>query len=249
MKFNYQYRTSGNELRHGSISAPDRDGAYAALVARGIRPSRLVQAPGLLNKVMSSWRAIAVAVLLCAVAAYLLLRGGAGPAVSARHQIYGDPELMEQLEAEAFSSVFADPGERFLACFAQPGDSAARVPETSPEALEATLGRKVEFVEGEAREVRELKEIVAGMKEEFREYLSDGEGTAALFMRHLRERQDEEAAIYRKVAAELEGEVDEVVREAKNSALRAMGLRTVPKPRAKGRQRNERAVQTGKATP
>ena len=52
---------------------------------------------------------------------------------------------MEQLEAEAFSSVFADPGERFLACFAQPGDSAARVPETSPEALEATLGRKVEF--------------------------------------------------------------------------------------------------------
>ena len=37
MRFVYEYRTSGNEPRQGEIRAADRDAAFAALKARGIR--------------------------------------------------------------------------------------------------------------------------------------------------------------------------------------------------------------------
>ena len=38
MKFLYEYRTSDNVHHDGTINAPDREAAYAALKAQGIRP-------------------------------------------------------------------------------------------------------------------------------------------------------------------------------------------------------------------
>ena len=70
MKFVYEYRTSDNELHHGSIAAADRDAAFASLKARGVRPARLVEAPGVLNKLLGKGkRWIAIAVLSVAAAA------------------------------------------------------------------------------------------------------------------------------------------------------------------------------------
>ena len=51
VRFVYQYRTHDNAVRSGEVSAADRDAAYRALKEKGIRPSRLEEAPGLANKI------------------------------------------------------------------------------------------------------------------------------------------------------------------------------------------------------
>ena len=50
VRFTYEYRTSDNALHKGVIDASDRDAVYVALRARGIKPSRVDEAPGLFNK-------------------------------------------------------------------------------------------------------------------------------------------------------------------------------------------------------
>ena len=50
MKFTYQYRTKDNAIQHGVVSATDKDAAYAALRAYGIKPSRVEELPGFFNK-------------------------------------------------------------------------------------------------------------------------------------------------------------------------------------------------------
>ena len=49
MRFDYEYRTSDNVPHKGTISAGDRDAAFAALKARGVRPAKVVASPGLAN--------------------------------------------------------------------------------------------------------------------------------------------------------------------------------------------------------
>ena len=61
--------------------------------------------------------------------------------------------------------------------------------------------------------------------------MSDGEGTAAMFMRRLEERQEEERLIYRRVQNELEAVNDPALWEERNRSLREMGIRTIPRPR------------------
>ena len=80
------------------------------------------------------------------------------------------------------------------------------------------------------REVRELKQIVNGMREEMREYLANGNGTPRSFWRRLNERTTQEMQIYERTRRELEKETSEEVWEQKNDALRRLGLRTIPNP-------------------
>lgn len=75
MKFLYEYRTRENELKEGAIDAPNREAAFAALKAQGIRPARLYDAPGLLNKLLGKgkrWTAIAVLSVVCAVLSFAI---------------------------------------------------------------------------------------------------------------------------------------------------------------------------------
>ena len=63
MKFNYEYRTSDNVRHTGVIAASDREAAFAALKAQGIRPGCLAEAPGFFNKLFGKgkrWLAIGV---------------------------------------------------------------------------------------------------------------------------------------------------------------------------------------------
>lgn len=241
MKFTYQYRTGDNVLHSGSIKAADKDAAFAALRARGIKPSRLAEAPGFFNKLFGKgkrWLAIAV---LCALVCALLLAlrvktrpivvGGLGES-SQRHQIYGDPAIIDEMTADGFSRVFSNIGERYLAAYAIPGSSAAQMVRlVTPDDLLTCLTNRVAFDEDDSREVIELKAIVNGLKEELREYLSDGVGTAASFIRRLEERQEEERLIYRRVQNELEANPDPALWEERNRSLREMGIRTIPRPR------------------
>ena len=83
----------------------------------------------------------------------------------------------------------------------------------------------------DSREVRELREIVNGMREELREYLANGNGTPRSYWRRLLERTQQEMQIYERTRRELENEKNEAVWEEKNEALRRLGLRPIPNPR------------------
>ena len=80
-------------------------------------------------------------------------------------------------------------------------------------------------------EVRELREIVNGMREELREYLANGNGTPRSYWRRLIERTQQEMQICERTRRELENEKSAAVWEEKNEALRRLGLRPIPNPK------------------
>ncbi len=242
MKFVYQFRTRDNVLHSGVIRAVDKEAAFAELRAQGIKPSRMDDAPGFFNKLFGKGkRWIVIALLIVAVVSLVLaLRRKAQPIVvggelgesSQRHQIYGDPAVIDDMVSDGFSSVFPNTAERYLAAYAMPGSEVSQtVRLRSPEELGSCLTNKIVFLADDTREVGELKAIVNGIKDELREYLSDGVGTCASFIRRLEERQDEERLIYRRVKNELDANPDPRVWEDRNRSLREMGIRTIPRPK------------------
>ena len=85
---------------------------------------------------------------------------------------------------------------------------------------ELAAEKDIEVADADSREVRELKQIVNGMREEMREYLANGNGTPRSYWRRLNER----------TRRELENEKSPEVWDEKNAALRRLGLRTIPTP-------------------
>lgn len=154
-----------------------------------------------------------------------------------RHQLYGDPVVLEDIERDNYATVFPDVGDRILAAFAIPGRV---VPNLSAiplreriKALDECREKDVVIHPDDPVEVGELKRIVQGMKDEFRWYVGDGQGTAETYLRRLHERQSEEVRIYERTLKELEVESDPKIRIERNAALRAMGLRTIPRLKKK----------------
>ena len=263
MKFSYEYKTSDNEKHDGVIAASSKDEVYRQLKAKGIHPFNVVLAPGLFNRVQSlGKRGLAIVVLcaLCLVLCAVLIRT-AHQAQSTmheaqtadRHQIYGDPAIMEEMLSTGFADVFSHPGERYLAYFAQPGREVSvppdltrliaqstkhQAPGTKHQApgtrhkaqgtiLSSCLTNVITFAEADPREVLELKRIVNGMKGEMRDYLE--EGSAADYVRELWDRQREEQMIYRRVLNELEGSGDPNLLAERNKTLRELGLPAIPR--------------------
>ena len=163
---------------------------------------------------------------------------------SPRHQIYGDPATMETFERGDFESALPREGDRLLAIFAQPGrlmcrkgfnprllapQSAAELGGYAERSLSADGDVAIEA--GDPREVKELKQIVNGMRDEMREYLANGNGNVRSYWRRLNERTLQEMQIYERTRRELEKETSHAVWEEKNDALRRLGLRTIPNPR------------------
>lgn len=239
MKFLYEYRTSDNAKHNGVIRAADREAAYALLKKQGIKPSRFSEAPGFFNKLFGKgkrWIAIGVLCAVCLVLCAVLIRterkeqdARHKAQTSERHQIYGDPSIIEEIESSAYASVFTHPGERFLAYFAQPGREVPLAARCDADVVAACLTNAIVVAADDPREVAELKRIVNGIKDELRAYLE--EGGAADYIRQLRDRQREERMIYLRVLNELEGNPDPAIREERNKSLRELGLRTVPRPK------------------
>lgn len=233
MKFLYQYRTSDNAVHDGSISATSRDAVFETLKKAGVKPFGIMEAPGFFNKVIGKgkrWIAIVVLTLVALAAILVAFNGRDGVVASCdRHQIYGDPAIMGEILDSAFAAVFEHPGERLLAAFAQPGIDCP-VPRVEPAKVAESLGHHFSIGRNEPREVREFKAIVNGMKAELHDYLA-AKGDVADYVQLLRERQSEEAALFARVVEELRDETDGGVWESKNAALRAVGLRTVPRPK------------------
>ena len=240
MKFLYEYKTKDNERREGAMAASSRDDVFRLLKAKGIRPSKVTLAPGVLNRLLSfGKRGIAIVVLaIVSIALAVALGRARAPAashallISERHQIYGDPSIIEEMESSAYANVFTHPGERFLANFAQPGREVLPSARCEPALVAACLTNAIVFATDDSREVVELKRIVNGIKAEMRAYIEAG--SAADYVRELWNRQREEQMIYKRVLNELEDNPDSVLREERNRSLRELGLRTVPRLKKTG---------------
>ena len=256
MKYTYAYKSSDGTRHEATMDADSRDEVFEVLRGRGIRPIKVVAADG--SKANGEVRGlrkravfalVALAALVAGVFAYFGgERTGAATAANSaasapRHQIYGDPATMEGLERGDFAAHLPRTGDQMLAVFAQPGKlmcakgSNPRLLEAAMEAAFAAYAKDELAAEhdiainaGEERELRELKQIINGMREEMRQYLANGNGTPRSFWRRLNERTAQEIQIYERTRRELEKETSEEVWEQKNDALRRLGLRTIPNP-------------------
>ena len=253
MKYTFAYKTSDGVRHEDSLDAESRDEVFEVLRGRGIRPIKVVAADG--SKANGEVRglrkrAVAALVVLAAVVvgAVAYLQGSRTGAVRAanavpRHQIYGDPAIMEGLERGDFAAHLPRTGDQMLAVFAQPGKLMC-AKGANPRLLDAAMDaafvayakdelaaeHDIAIDAGEERELRELKQIINGMREEMRYYLANGNGTPRSYWRRLNERTEQEIQIYERTRRELEKETSEEVWEQKNDALRRLGLRTIPNP-------------------
>ena len=256
MKYTYAYKTSDGARHEAAMEAESREAVFAALRTKGIKAIKVVAADG--SKANGEVRGIqkrvvAVLVVLAAavvggVAYFQGTRTGAAlaanpAAVSPRHQIYGDPAIMEGLERGDFAAILPRTGDQMLAVFAQPGKlmcakgANPRLMDATMEAAfaayakdELSVDHDIAIDAGEERELRELKQIVNGIREEMRYYLANGNGTPRSFWRRLNERTAQEMQIYERTRRELENETSPETWESKNEALRRIGLRTIANP-------------------
>ena len=160
MKFLYEYRTKDNAVHSGVVCAATRDDAYSALKAQGVKPSRLTEAPGFFNHLFGKgkrWIAIGVLCALCI--AVLAAKVGADRRAArtlhdaqstlhfldspTRRQVIGDAAIIEEGVRTGWAEVFSEPGDRFLASFAIPGETPA-IRSTTVESIETCLGESAE---------------------------------------------------------------------------------------------------------
>ena len=254
MRYTYAYKTSDGVRHEAAMEAESRDAVFAALRAKGIRPIKVVAADG--SKANGEMRGLRKHILalsaLCLVLSVVAVIGVVAfelstkhqapstHAAAPRHQIYGDPALVEQFERGDFGTALTNRADRMLAWFAQPGK--LMCPKgTDPRRCAADFASAycdktgqttfVNLKEADPREVRELIQIVNGMHGELRAYLANGNGTPRSYWRRLIERTQEEMRIYERTRRELENEKNAAVWEQKNEALRRLGLRTIPNHR------------------
>lgn len=243
MKFLYEYRTKENERRSGEISASSREGAFSKLKEQGIRPSKVVVAPGMLNKIASLGKGVIFlsSFLIVAMTSVIFIflhdsrNEGVADFLDAqdRRQVIGDGALIEKGIRSGWSFVFEKPGDQFLASFAIPGVEAGRKSVAEKDLL-AAMNSSVNLTEGDSIEVRQIKAMVSGMKDEMRDYIKSG-GTAKSYGERLVSRQEEELLFYSRAKVRIERAQKEglsterldALFENLNRSLRAMGIRTV----------------------
>lgn len=253
MRYIFIYKTSDAVRHEDSIEAACRDEVFARLRERGIRPIKVLAADG--SKANGELRGIRKRVVFLIVLFVSALVGlvsfvqGEKKGVSAasdvtsptpRHQIYGDPAILDAFERGDFLNVFDNRGDELLAWFAQPGkmmcpsqiDSSV-CDEEMARAISDALSADIRVSESDGREIVELKQIVMGMRLELQAYLSNGNGTIYSYWRRLNERLVIEQQIYDRVYKELQSDVSEEFHDERNSALRRMGLQTIPRKSAK----------------
>lgn len=257
MKYTYAYKTPDGVRHEATMSASSREEVFSTLRKQGIKAIKVVAADG--SKANGEVRGVRKRVVAALVALAAIITGlvayvggsrtaavvAANPsAISPRHQIYGDPAVMETIERGDFDDILASTGDKLLAIFAQPGKlmcaKGANPRHLSQETMNAFVSyagtelvteKDIVISQEDPREIRELKQIVNGMREEMRIYLANGNGTPRSFWRRLNERTLSEMRIYERTKRELGKESSTEVWEQKNDALRKLGLRTIPNPK------------------
>lgn len=246
MKFLYEYRTSDNAKHNGVVNAADREAAFALIKSKGIKPSRLTEAPGFFNKLFGKgkrWIAIVVLSVIAIASFSFALRSKQNvPQVAwcSRSQIYGDPSVLQRYEATEWTDVFQDKTDRFLARYAIPGRPVNDIAAPNDSELVSAARRLLPVPASAETEVRRITMIVNGMKNELARYLAAG-GRPRIYVERLRERQKAEVIVYKDVLERIErlrakwnneSLRPTLVKEwnARNEYLRDMGMRSIPLP-------------------
>lgn len=241
MKFVYEYRSSDNVRHEGEIDAPSRDAAFQALKARGIRPSRLQDKPGVLNWLFGKgkrWLAIVLLAVIATVAVFMWVRLSEQAADALlyedRAQIYGDPFVIGEAMRMGWFNEFKDMGDRYLARHAIPAAECncaefAAMQGAIVKALTLGVDKLVKIAPDDLAEIAKIKRMVNGMKRELGEYIADG-GSVAGYMKRLEIRQKAERGIFERVSRELSRTADDATWRKRNAELRAMGLPMVSPP-------------------
>ena len=248
MKYTYAYKTPDGIRHEATMNASSREEVFTMLRKQGIKAIKVVAADGSkANGEVRGVRKRAVAVLVAFVAlgvgttAYFSgTRTGGNSAPSEptfttdqdRRQIIGDTATIEKGIINGWSHVFELEGERFLASFAIPGVKAGQR-NTSEQEFQAALANKCSVADSDSLEVRQIKAMVEGMKNEARRYIAAG-GTIVEYGKRLTERQDAEIAIYNRVKADLDKARKSMANkefmpywEKRNDELRNLGIKTV----------------------
>lgn len=251
MRFDYQYRTRDNVLKSGVVCALTRDEAFAVLKSKGIRPIRVQESKGFWNKFFGKWKRWTAIVLLLLLLLFVLLRdrtdsyGRSEDRTSAlasqiismtRRQPIGDAAVIERGIRTGWASVFEKEGDRFLASFAIPGVPAGKRNVLAQDLLSVLDDPCLES-EGDGLEARQIKSMVAGMKDELREYLNAG-GSVMSYGSRLVERQEYEIARYNRAKKQLDcaaeggmsNEELECLWENLNEELRGIGVPLLQMP-------------------
>ena len=242
MRFTYTYKTSDGVRHEGAIEARSKSEAFTVLRKQGIRPIKMFDPPkSTWQKIGFRWPAIAILGAFVIVLLFRLQTAEKIPEALPRRQIYGDAATIEGGVKTDWAEVFQEKGDRFLAHFVQPGKVDAPPPITV-NAVQAVLGVKARILKDDSDEVRQVKCMLNGIKNEARAYLAAG-GRLEVYMERLEERQRMEDAYFAKTAAELKkleqfvegkgAQVKESVLhewKTRNGELKAMGLRTIPVP-------------------
>lgn len=251
MKFDFQYRTSDNALHVGQVAASTREEAFRLLKERGIKPAKLIAAPGFFNTVLGKgkrWIAIGFLSVFGAIGWVFANRAQVEGKLSdtdVRSQVYGDPSLLSRHYAAGWLDVFADQGDAWLARYSQPGveDRCAASRRISREEcagdLRDSVARHCPLLDGDTVEVTKMKRIINGMKDELMAYLKGG-GTVEDYMALCEERIKTEVAFASQIEERFSFLQDELSAENRddieqeweslNQRLRALGLRTKPFP-------------------
>ena len=240
MRFCYQYRTKDNALHEGVVSAPCRDAAFATLKERGIRPSRLWDAPGLLNQVVGKGKRWLLIVLLSCFSSVVVYSWKcANDAVKfaseERAQLFGDPYVLKQLSHNGWRDTFSHEGDAWFARHAIPGTQ----DDTSSTNTNVLTFTKIPILDSDPDELRKMKRMINCMKDEFAAYIKAG-GSQDQYIADCDERLRVERTIYqtalretslleRKLSDRTKSEIEEEWNK-KNAVLRSMGLMTVPFP-------------------
>ncbi len=210
-------------MRHsGIICAANRETVFSELKARGIRPSSVRDAPGLLNIVLGKGKRWLAICILSVVSAALLLSLSRRPPARLENSAVASPRHFVELPKEfSFDLAFANPGERYLATFALPGVKRT-AHAVNLDDLEECLKTPLLINPEDTEEVRELKCIVTGMKEDLRLYLDSGFGNVSSYIIRLEERQAMEADYRDRVLLRLKAGL--IAMDEANAILSAMGL-------------------------
>ena len=249
MKFVYEYRTSDNVHHEDVIFAANREAAFSALKAQGIRPAFVGEAPGFFNKLFGKgkrWLAIGVLCAAClALCAVVYTQGTIDTLFDSpvRRQLAGDIAVIGQGVLTGWADVFAQKGDRELARYAIPG---VEVPtaELDAKAVAAALATDERTTADDGLEARQIKAIVRGMKAELREYVAQG-GSVEKYALRLARRQAEELSVRNRIQEEFRKELQRepdteelmAIWQEKNGELRQLGLPPIECPNIRNDRR------------
>ncbi len=231
MKYRYFYQTKENENKEGWIKAKSRENAYALLRKSGIRPYRLVGDDPINWK---PYAALAAIIVLATALAAVLIVGREDRRPRPRAQLVGEREVISAGVYSGWTNVLFSALDRHLAKYAQPGRFVDKVEVSEEEcaAFAGDLASPYEYVSGESPEHRQIRNIVAKMREDMRAYIAEG-GDVAGYLAFLDERQTQERE-FREKALEAVYRAPESLRDRAwlgvNARLKDMGIEPLARP-------------------